>query len=190
MPEESTGPERLVAAAVSALRADVCAAHDALESLAAPIYVTDAEGRVTHFNSACATFAGRQPVAGEDRWCVTWRLFTEDGEPLPHEECPMAVAVRERRPVRGVEAIAERPDGTRLNFQPFPTPIFDEDGAFKGAINLLLDISDRKRADYLADQAGRCRRLARTVGDSETVATLSRMADEYDAQAGMLERPN
>jgi PAS domain S-box-containing protein len=166
------------------------AAQEALDALPAPVYVTDAEGRISAFNEACIAFAGRRPVVGEDRWCVTWRLYTDAGEFLPHEECPMAVAVRERRPVRGVEAIAERPDGTRLHFQPFPTPVFDEDGAFTGAVNLLLDISDRKDSGYLTAQAMRCRRLARTVGDSVTVDTLTRMADEFEAEASRLERPS
>jgi PAS domain S-box-containing protein len=165
-------------------------AHEALDALPAPVYVTDAEGRVTYFNEACVAFAGRRPVVGEDRWCVTWRLYTDEGEFLPHDQCPMAVAVRERRPVRGVEAVAERPDGTRRNFQPFPTPLFDEDGAFTGAVNMLIDISDRKRADYLGAQAARCRRLALTIGDKLTVETLTRMANEYDARACDLERPN
>lgn len=190
MSPETTGPERLLAEAVTALRRQGRAPHRALDAFPAPIYATDAQGRVTHFNEACIAFAGREPVPGADRWCVTWRLYTTDGEPLAHEDCPMAVAVRERRSVRGVEAIAERPDGSRRHFQPFPTPLFDETGAFAGAVNLLLDISDRKRAQHLADQAKRCRRLARTVGDQATVATLARMADEYDAEAGALERPN
>jgi PAS domain S-box-containing protein len=183
--------EKIVDEALAALRTrGAVAAHEALDALPAPIYVTDPEGRVTYFNEACVAFAGRRPVLGEDRWCVTWRLYTKDGEFLPHDQCPMAVAVRERRPIRGVQAMAERPDGTRRHFQPFPTPIFDEDGAFAGAVNLLLDISDRKRADYLASQALRCRRLARSVGDSVTVKTLNRMADEYEAEAGQLARPN
>lgn len=166
------------------------AAHEALDALPAPIYVTDTEGRVTYFNEACVAFAGRRPVVGEDMWCVTWRLYTDGGEFLPHEQCPMAVAVRERRPVRGVEAVAERPDGTRRNFQPFPTPLFDETGAFAGAVNMLIDISDRKRADHLAAEAKRCRRLATTIGDKVTVDTLTRMADEYEARASEIERPN
>lgn len=183
--------EQIVDEALTALRTrGLAAAHDALDALPAPIYVTDPEGRVTYFNEACVAFAGRRPVLGEDRWCVTWRLYTKDGTFLPHDQCPMAVAVRERRPVRGAEAVAERPDGTRRQFQPFPTPIFDEDGAFAGAVNLLLDISDRKRAEYLSSQALRCRRLARSVGDSVTVRTLTRMADEYEAEAGQLSRPN
>ncbi|HEX8654842.1 MAG TPA: PAS domain-containing protein [Allosphingosinicella sp.] len=172
------------------VRARGAGAQQALDAIDAPIYVTDAEGRVTFFNQACIPFAGRTPVIGEDRWCVTWRLFTDDGEFLPHDQCPMAVAVRERRPVRGVEAIAERPDGSRLHFSPFPTPIFDEQGGFAGAVNLLVDISDRKRADYLTAQAQRCRRLAGTIGDRSTVETLSRMAAEYEAEAGALDRRN
>src|SRR5471030_2118300 len=97
--------------------------HAALEALQAPIYVTDAEGVITYFNPACIGFAGRTPAVGKDRWCVTWKLYTDDGAFLPHDQCPMAVAIVERRPVRGVSAVAERPDGTRVNFMPFPTPL-------------------------------------------------------------------
>ena len=51
---------------------------------------------------------------------------------------PMAVALRENRVIRGVEAIAERPDGTRFRFTPYPTPIHDALGAVKSGINLLV----------------------------------------------------
>jgi PAS domain S-box-containing protein len=190
MQSTSTAAEQILEAVITSLRIDGSGAHPALDALPAAIYVTDAEGRITYFNEACVAFAGRRPVVGEDRWCVTWRLYTEDGEFLPHEECPMAVAVRERRPVRGAEAVAERPDGTRVHFQPFPTPLFDEAGEFAGAVNMLVDISDRKRAGFLFEQAKRCRRLARTIGDTATIATLSRMAEEYDAKASELARLN
>jgi two-component sensor histidine kinase len=43
-----------------------------------------------------------------------------------------------------VEAIAERPDGTRRPFLPFPTPIHDLSGNLFGAVNMLVDITDRK----------------------------------------------
>jgi PAS domain S-box-containing protein len=189
MPLNISGAEKIIGEAVAALGAHA-RVEDTLDALPAPIYVTDPEGRITYFNEACVAFAGRRPTIGEDRWCVTWRLYTEEGAFLPHDQCPMAVAVRERRPVRGVEAIAERPDGTRRYFQPFPTPIFDEAGEFTGAVNMLVDVSDRRSADYLAAQAARCRRLAGTIGDRATVETLSRMASEYEKQADQLARPN
>jgi PAS domain-containing protein len=158
----------------------------ALEQVNAPLYVTDAEGVVTHFNSACIGFSGRKPAAGKDRWCVTWKLYTANGGFLPHDQCPMALTVRSKFPIRGVIAIAERPDGTRVKFAPFPTPIVGQSGEFLGAINLLLDVSDPRQIAELRSQAQRCRRLALSVGDSATPATLSTMASEYDAMADAL----
>jgi PAS domain-containing protein len=61
----------------------------------------------------------------------------------------MAIALNEARPVRGYEAIAERPDGTRVPFIPYPTPLRDRAGKLVGAINMLVDISDRKRTEEL-----------------------------------------
>lgn len=120
--------------------------RDLLNALPASVYTTDAEGRITFFNDACVDFAGRVPALGE-AWCVTWKLYNLDGSRLPHDECPMAVAIKEGRSVRGAEAIAERPDGTRVTFQPFPTPLFGVDGKLVGAVNMLVDITEQKAAE-------------------------------------------
>lgn len=121
--------------------------RELLTFLPAAIYTTDAEGRITFFNEKAAELAGREPVIGTDSWCVSWKLFWPDGSPMPHDECPMAIALKENRPVHGGEAIAERPDGTRVPFIPYPTPLRDHDGKLVGAINMLVDISDRKEAE-------------------------------------------
>jgi len=118
-----------------------------LEALPVAIYTTDAEGRITYYNKAAAELAGREPVLGSDRWCVTWRLYRPDGTPLPHDECPMAIALKENRAIRGVEAIAERPDGTRVPLLGYPSPLRDESGKLVGAVNMLVDISERKDAE-------------------------------------------
>jgi PAS domain S-box-containing protein len=117
-----------------------------LEALPVAVYTTDAAGRITYYNQAAADFAGRRPDLGEE-WCVTWRLYRPDGTPLPHDQCPMAVALKENRAVRGAEAMAERPDGTRVPFIPYPTPLHDTTGALIGAVNVLVDISEHKRAE-------------------------------------------
>ncbi|MBC3375897.1 PAS domain S-box protein [Pseudomonas sp. SWRI92] len=117
-----------------------------LEALPAAVYTTDADGRINFFNRAAVELSGRTPRLG-DLWCVTWKLFTTDGNPLPHDQCPMAVALKENRPIRGVEAIAERPDGTRVPFTPYPTPLHDAEGNLVGAINMLVDITERKQAE-------------------------------------------
>ncbi|UZK67233.1 PAS domain-containing protein [Sphingomonas sp. M1-B02] len=176
----------LLSAALSAARLPADIRAGALESIAAPVYLTDASGRLTHYNAACISFAGRVPTPGEDRWCVTWRLYTTAGHPLPHEECPMAVAVRERREVRGMEALAERPDGSRVRFRPFPTPLYTEDGDFAGAVNVMIDVTDRRRAEDLRYQAARCRRLLTCTSDSQAIEALRALAAEYDAEAERL----
>ena len=121
--------------------------QDLLSAIPAAIYTTDAEGKITYFNEAAVEFAGRRPAIGSDEWCVCLKLYRPDGRPLPHDQCPMALALKEGRPIRGVEAIAERPDGTRVPFIPHPTPLRDGAGRIVGGINMLVDISQRKEAE-------------------------------------------
>jgi PAS domain S-box-containing protein len=121
--------------------------RDMIDALPAAVYTTDAQGRLTHFNPACVGLSGRTPVVGSDHWCVTWRLYRPDGTPLPHGECAMAISLKEGRAVRGAETIAERPDGTRAWFMPYPTPLRDAEGRIVGGINMLVDITERKRAE-------------------------------------------
>jgi PAS domain S-box-containing protein len=121
--------------------------RDLLSAIPAAIYTTDADGKITYFNEAAVEFAGRTPTIGSDEWCVTWKLYWPDGRPLPHDQCPMAVALKEGRAIRGIEAVAERPDGTRVPFIPYPTPLRDSTGKIVGGINMLIDISQRKEAE-------------------------------------------
>ena len=121
--------------------------RELLDALPAAVYTTDAAGRITYYNDAAATLWGHRPPLGSSAWCGSWKLFWPDGTPLRHDECPMAVALKEDRAVRGMEAAAERPDGTRVPFIPYPTPIHDESGKLIGAVNMLVDITDRKRAE-------------------------------------------
>ena len=83
--------ETILEKAVSAAQAGERPLLEALDELPAAVYVTDADGLVTYFNPACIDFSGRRPQVGCDRWCVTWKLYTNEGEVLPHDQCPMAV---------------------------------------------------------------------------------------------------
>jgi PAS domain S-box-containing protein len=145
--------------------------NNIMNALPSAVYATDAAGRITYYNAAAERMWGNAPDASQ-HWCGSWKLFTSDGAPLAHEDCPMAVAIRERRPVRGVEAIAERPDGTRVPFIPYPTPLFSSDGAFVGAVNLLYDLTDAKKAE--AQQKALIDELNHRV--KNTLATVQSLA--------------
>jgi two-component system CheB/CheR fusion protein len=85
--------------------------REMIDALPAAIYTTDAEGRITHFNPAAVELSGRRPEPGTDRWCVSEKLYHPDGRPMPHDEGPMAIALKENSAERGAEIILERPDG-------------------------------------------------------------------------------
>ncbi len=121
--------------------------RELLEGLPAAVYATDTRGQVTFYNQAVVELSGHRPELGSDQWPAGWPLYRPDGTPLPHDQSPMAVALRENRPVRGAEAVAERPDGTRVPFIPYPTPLHDASGTLIGAVNVLVDVSERKQAE-------------------------------------------
>jgi two-component system, chemotaxis family, CheB/CheR fusion protein len=132
-----------------------------IEALPAAIYITDAAGRITFYNEAAAAFWGRHPNLGEEQFCGSWKLRWPNGTPLAHRDCPMAVALRTGRRLRGVEAVAERADGKLIPFAAYPTPIFDASRGLMGAVNMLVDLSDRQRSEESA------RRLASIVQSSD-----------------------
>ncbi len=124
--------------------------REIMQALPVAIYTTDADGRLTYFNPAAATLSGRVPEIGHDQWCVIWKTFRSDGTPVPRDQFPMAVALRGSQVPSGVECMAERPDGSRFWFTPCPVVFRDDEGRVIGGMNLLLDITGRKRAEAQA----------------------------------------
>ena len=148
------GPDRPAAADVDFLQI--------VQNLPVAVYSTDAAGRITFYNDAAASLWGRHPKLGEDWWCGSWRLYWPDGTPMGHDECPMAVTLKTGKAVRGSEAVAERPDGTRYPFLAYPTPLRNADGQLLGAVNMLVDITERKRNEEIAQHLrGDCRIVRR-----------------------------
>ena len=82
----------------------------------------------------------------------TWKTLLSELQTMPNR--PLLVVTAEYDEpslwadvlhyVRGVEAIAERPDGTRVFFIPYPTPLKDDTGAIVGGVNVLVDITERR----------------------------------------------
>src|SRR5437899_7236752 len=121
--------------------------QELIAAIPAAIYTTDAQGKITYFNEAATELVGHTPTSGSDEWCVTWKLYHPNGTPLPYDQCPMAIALKEGRAIRNAEVVAERPDGTRVPFIPYLTPLRDGAGKIVGAINMLVDVSERKQAE-------------------------------------------
>jgi two-component system CheB/CheR fusion protein len=157
--------------------------HAVLGGLPAAVYITDAHGRITYYNEAAATLWGHHPELGKTEWCGAWKLYWPDGRPVPPGECPMAMAVKEKRPIRGLEAVAERPDGSRVPFVSHPTPLYDASGTFVGAVSMLVDISERKRAE---DDAQRLTSIVEFSDDAIVSKDLNGVIVSWNAGAERL----
>ncbi|MBV9835368.1 MAG: PAS domain S-box protein [Alphaproteobacteria bacterium] len=114
------------------------------------VYTTDAGGQITYYNDAAVALWGHRPDLDTAAWCGSWKLFWPDGRPMAHDECPMAVTLRTGKAVRGLVAIAERPDGSRVLFEPHPTPLFDKAGRLIGGVNMLVDVTESNLAKQSA----------------------------------------
>jgi len=132
-----------------------------LEALPVAAYATDAEGRLTWFNPAAVKLSGRTPEPYKDQWCIAWRLYTPEGQPLPHDCSSLAVALKTGEARPGVEYLAERPDGTRFRFAAYPTVIRDAAGQITGALNLLVDRTEHNKAE--AEWSGYFRTIVETT---------------------------
>lgn len=123
--------------------------HRVLECLPAAAYICDPMGLITYFNQPAAQLWGREPKLNDsvDRFCGSFKLFAVDGSPMLHDQCWMAQALATGQSYNRQEIVIQQPDGRRLNVLAHANPIRDEAGALLGAVNVLVDISDPKRAD-------------------------------------------
>jgi PAS domain S-box-containing protein len=116
-------------------------------------YSCDLEGHILLYNKAAADLWGREPEIGIDNWCGSWKIYNEDGDPIPFDKCPMAIALNEGRKITDQEIIIERPNGDKLNIVPHPVPFLDSSGRVTGALNVLIDITSSKRAEKKAKES-------------------------------------
>ena len=65
----------------------------------------------------------------------------------------MAIALKEGRAIMGEEIIIERPDGTRSNVLVHPQPEFGLSGEITGAINMVIDVTEIRKAELVLRQS-------------------------------------
>src|SRR5262245_20707507 len=118
--------------------------HRLLDTLPAAAYTCDADGLITYCNTTAAELWGREPKLNDpvDRFCGSFKLFSNNGAPIAPDRCWMALALRDGKEYNNQEIVVERPDGTRLFALAHANPYHDEDGNVRGAVNVLVDITE------------------------------------------------
>ena len=139
----------------------------ALAQLSEGVIVADANGCIQFVNEAAARLHGVSKVdVCIDEYSTTYRLFTEDGEPYPSAELPLARAV-----LRGETVIDERwrirrPDGTDVLAVGSARPVLGPGGDRLGAVLTLRDDAERAAAERAHAAEHRAAQILERVSDA------------------------
>jgi PAS domain S-box-containing protein len=147
--------------------------HNLLEKLPAGAYTCDPEGMITYFNQQAVQLWGRTPKLNDpaERFCGSFKLFSPDGSPIPHDQCWMALTLKAEREYNGQEIVVERPDGQRFTVLAHTHPIRDEAGKLLGSVNVVVDISERKQTEEALRRSEL--RLEAELADTKLLQALS-----------------
>ena len=124
-----------------------------LELLPIATFICDAKGTILQYNRHAVAVWGRPPDPGQthDQFRESARFFELDGTPVARSMVSEVLATG--KPVRDVERIVERADGTRLIVSVNIDPLLNAKGDLVGAVNCFLDITERKRADAALERS-------------------------------------
>ncbi|HEY4736373.1 MAG TPA: PAS domain S-box protein [Xanthobacteraceae bacterium] len=123
--------------------------QSALDAIPTGFCVCRADGALVRYNKRAAELWGRSPKLGDTGEFseINFRRYTAQGVPLPFAASPVAVALRSGVPVRGVELVIERLDGSQIPVLMNVAPLKDAEGRIDGAVCSFQELTERKRAE-------------------------------------------
>jgi two-component system sensor histidine kinase DegS len=120
------------------------------------VYSCDMSGRIMEFNRCAEQMWGRRPKTGDlgEKFCGSYKLHSSEGRYMRHSVCPMAAVISGKMPsARDVEAVIERPDGSRITVIVNIVPLKNARGETTGAINCFYDVTERKHSETALAEA-------------------------------------
>lgn len=130
------------------------------ECLPVACYACDRSGTIVGYNRKVVNLWGREPVI-TDRFTGAYRVLNEYGDPLAMEDTATASLLRWGLTEVNKELVIEKPDGKRLVVLSNVAPLHDEEGRTIGALDVLHDVTDRRRLEDARRTAERMSAYAR-----------------------------
>lgn len=142
--------------------------RELIDALPVAVFMLDADARLVMFNAEAKAITGRDPELGVPFGGSGAQLLWPDGRSVSLEERPSMIALREGRPLRGVETVIHRADGRKVHGLNYPTPLLDDDGNITGVINVYVDVTALKEVETELRETSA--RLAATIDNLPGVA--------------------
>mgnify|MGYP006283569943 FL=1 len=165
-----------------------------LETALAGIVVVDEQARIIYANPAAHTlYNQRVPYRQEMNSHRQLGFLHPDGTPYEPRELPLVRSALEGETFIEEELLIEWPGGERRHLLANTSPLRDAQGRITGAVAIVQDISDLKRAlEALQEAHDRLeeRVRERTLELDNTVATLQEEVAEKTEAQGQLARQN
>jgi len=119
-------------------------ARNLMSALSTPAFLVDEGGVLVFYNEAAGLLLGRRfeelGAVGPDEWGSLFGPFDTEGEPIPYDELPLVVAVRNGRPAHADFEIGSV-DGSRHQVEASAFPILTAHGS-QGAIAVFWPASE------------------------------------------------
>src|SRR5215469_3752044 len=143
------GPASKTASAKQGLQAFCDIDQSLFDAIPTGFCVCRADGALVGYNKRAVELWGRAPQLGDtgEYSEINFRRYTPHGVRLPFAATPVAMALRSGVPVRGVELLIERPDGSQVSVLMNAAPLRDEQGRIDGAVCSFQELTERKRAE-------------------------------------------
>lgn len=121
--------------------------RNVLQTLMDGVVQVNLKGEIIFANRAAQSILGIEEVEGKFFNSREWTQLDEFDHPYPSDQLPLAIAIREQRPVEAIEHAIVAPDGEKKWLTVNAAPLFDEHGKLYGAIAGFQDITKRKKTE-------------------------------------------
>ncbi len=123
-----------------------------IQSMPMAVFSCDAEGRIEIWNEYFSTMVGQEIQPDNSEFKKLTKLFDPNGAPLAVENYPLIRTLRTGEKHLNQEVMMEFVDGRRINALVNPMPVKNSEGKVTGAINVIIDISERKLEEQRRQQ--------------------------------------
>lgn len=119
-------------------------ARNLISSLSTPAFLVDEGGVLIFYNEAAGSLLGKRfeeiGKVGPEQWGSIFGPFDEQGDPIPYDELPLVISIRQGRPAHANLQVRSA-DGAEHEIEVSALPIVTPHGS-RGGIAFFWPIAD------------------------------------------------